>query len=272
MEESTHHHLSATSYTDWIPVIFICMIGFGYFSSYVFLLYRGKKWRSWQLASFVAGILLLTVAMLPSMMAWGHLDMRGHMVQHLLMAMYAPIFLVLGAPMTLILKILPPKSSRRFFSFLRSSFFRFAAHPVTAFLLNIGGMFVLYLTPLYNLSSQHPVLHHLMHLHFFAAGYLFTWSIIGPDPAPNRPSFYLRLAVVFVSIAAHSFLSKLMYASLLPENSLHNKIQIQEGAKLMYYWGDLSEILLIIILFTYWYYGRSRTRQSLSSALQLKQS
>nr|MBI1228945.1 hypothetical protein [Cytophagales bacterium] len=66
--------------------------------------------------------------------------------------------------------------------------------------LNIGGMYVLYLTPLYVLSLTNPWLHHLIHLHFLLAGYLFSWSIIGPDPVPNRPSIRFRMIVLFLQL------------------------------------------------------------------------
>lgn len=264
MNHHSHHQLSGNNWVDWIPVLLICMGGLYYLFSYVYLISKGYKWRIWQVLSFLSGIVLLIVALLPSMMHWGHSDMRRHMVQHLLIAMYAPIFLVIGAPITLTLKVLPTKFSRSFFSIVKTRFFWFAAHPMTAFFLNIGGMYLLYLTPLYSESFKYPVLHYIIHMHFLASGYLFTWSIIGPDPAPNRPGFFIRLTMLFFSIWAHGFLSKLMYAYLLPENSPHNNFQIQEGAKLMYYWGDLSEIILAIILFLFWYYNKDRAEQNIT--------
>ncbi len=178
-------------------------------------------------------------------------------MQHLLLGMFAPLFLVLGAPITLALKTLPVKAARSLTSLLRTKAFYLLSHPVTAFILNIGGMYLLYLTPLYVKSLGNPSVHYLVHIHFLAAGYLFTWSMIGPDPAPKRPSFLLRVAVLLTSIAFHAFLSKFMYAYLYPLHSPHSENQIREAAKLMYYWGDLSELLLAIALFTIWYRQRA---------------
>ncbi|WP_432710414.1 cytochrome c oxidase assembly protein, partial [Pedobacter sp.] len=76
---------------------------------------------------------------------------------------------------------------------------------IIAMLLNTGGIYVLYLTPLYIASFSHPYLHHLIHFHFLAAGYLFSWSLIGLDPAPKRPGLQLRMLILFISIAAHAF-------------------------------------------------------------------
>lgn len=199
--------------------------------------------------SFSAGCILVAIAVLPGMMEWGHSSIRGHMVQHLLMAMFAPIFLVMGAPLTLLLRTLPAKASRFITRFLRSAVFSFASHPLMALVLNVGGMFALYLTPLYSISLSNPTVHYAVHVHFLAAGYLFTWSIIGFDPVPRRPPFALRVSVLACSIALHAFLTKYMYAYLLPAETGDSAGEIREAAKLMYYGGDLSELLVLVILF-----------------------
>jgi putative membrane protein len=121
----------------------------------------------------------------------------------------------------------------------------------------MGGMYLLYLTPLYVESLSNPFLHYIIHFHFLAAGFLFTWSMIGQEPVAKRPTFHVRVLLLFISIAAHAFLSKFMYAYLYPLNSPHNNDQVREAAKLMYYWGDLSELLLATILFGMWYKKRN---------------
>src|SRR5690606_12892447 len=139
-----------------------------------------------------------------SLMQWAHHDLRGHMAQHLLIGMYGPLFLVLGTPVTLVLKALPVGMARGVTAILRSKVFYFLSHPALALLLNMGGMYLLYLSPLYVLSLSNTYLHYLIHIHFLAAGYLFAWSIIGQEPVPKRPAFMVRLFVLFISIAAHA--------------------------------------------------------------------
>ena len=175
------------------------------------------------------------------------------MIQHLLIGMLAPLGLVLAAPLTLLLRTLSVTRARAVTAVLRSSAFHWLSHPGTALLLNIGGMYIIYLTPLYNLTLTNPSLHYLVHFHFLAAGYLFTWSIAGPDPAPRRPGMRTRLVVLFVSIAAHAFLSKFMYAYSWPRNTPHDMEQVREAAQLMYYGGDFAELLLVVALFAGWY-------------------
>ena len=250
MHDHQHHdHLFA----DWIPVVAVALLFLIYLAAALRLKKHDRKWNVLHTLCFAIGCALVTVALVPEMMRWGHASIRGHMVQHLLIAMFGPIFLVLGAPVTLMLKSLPSKAARVLTRFLRSTFFSFVSHPIFALVLNIGGMFALYLTPLYSISLTNPTVHYLIHIHFLAAGYLFTWSMIGLDPAPRRPRFATRVFVLFLSIALHAFLTKFMYAYLFPKNTDESSNEIREAAKLMYYGGDLSELLLLVILFAMHY-------------------
>ena len=201
---------------------------------------------------------LLILALWPPLAFWMHYDIRGHMVQHLLIGMAAPLGLVLAAPVTLVLRTLPARVARRIMRILRSPGARGVSHPIIAAVLNIGGMYLLYLTPLYAYTLTHPYLHPLMHLHFLAAGCLFVWAIIRPDPMAHCPPFWLRWGVLLVSLAAHACLSKLMYAQGWPRHPLHPLAQVREAAQWMYYGGDGLEILLTIALFAGWYRGRGR--------------
>ncbi len=218
---------------------------------------RAKRWSRGRTAAWLIGIALVGVAVWPPVMARGHQDLRWHMGQHLLIGMFGPLALVLAAPMTLLLRTVPVRAGRAIVRVLRTPPVRVLSHPVTAMLLNIGAMGALYTTPLYAASLHTPALHHLVHAHFLAAGCLFCWAILaGPDPAPHAPGRGFRLGVLFVSIAVHGVLSKLMYAHLWPRNTHHPIEEIRGAARLMYYGGDLAELLLAVALFATWHGAR----------------
>lgn len=258
--ETMEHHTGAGGGALAAAIPFLLLAAA--LAAYLFAVTRQRHpsrfWSRWRTLSFVVGIGLLAVAMSPSLVKYAHHDLRGHMIQHLLVGMLAPLGLVLAAPLTLILRTLPVQRARVVTAVLRSRLFHLLSHPGTALVLNIGGMYLLYLTPLYALTLINPAMHHLVHIHFLAAGYLFSWAIAGPDPAPNRPGMRTRLLVLFISIAAHAYLSKFMYAYNWPRNTPHDMEQIREAAQLMYYGGDFAELLLVIILFANWYRGSSR--------------
>lgn len=209
----------------------------------------GRSWSPWRSASWAAGLALLAAAFAPPLADLAHHDLRAHMAQHLLVGMLAPLGLALAAPVTLALRTLKAPAARRVVALLRSRPLHLLGHPVTALALNIGGMYVLYLTPLFALSLHSPVLHLAVMAHFLAAGYLFTWSIAGADRAGRRASWNTRLAVLFVAIATHGMLAKLMYARGLPASTGASLAELQAAAQLMFYGGDLADLLLAACLF-----------------------
>lgn len=258
-----HQQLHSSTASSVIPVMLVMLAMLIYLVAGVWQNQFRSKWSAWYTVSFLGGSLLLIIGLHPAMVIFAHQNFRGHIIQHLLIGMLAPLGLVFGAPVTLALRLLPVKFSRTITGILASRLFQFISHPVSALLLNIGGMYLLYLTPLYNTMLTSPYLHQVVHFHFLAAGYLFTWAIAGPDPAPHRPGIPIRLLVLFISMAAHAYLSKFMYAYNWPLNSPHTVEQIRLGAKLMYYGGDFAELLLLIALFITWYRKRGYSTANL---------
>ena len=210
-----------------------------------------RGWSTWRTGAFLTGSALLVLALLPGLIPYGDDDFRGHMLQHLSIGMLAPLGLVLGAPVTLLLRSLPARHGRGIGRVLRSRPAHVIAHPVTALLLNLGGLAALYGTPLYGATGAHPVLHDLVHVHFLVAGYLFAWVIAGPDPAPRRPSVKARLVILGVAVAGHAIISQLLYAGLVVHVAVPAE-QLHGGAVFMYYGGDITELLLAFALVVTW--------------------
>lgn len=248
---------------DWL--LPLCIV-IGMILAYLIAAYsqhdNARPWSGWRIASFAFGIAALTLAIIPPMTDFAHHDFRGHMIQHLLLGMLAPLGLVFAAPVTLALKTLPVSAGRRIVAFLQNRTVGFLSHPVSALLLNVGGMYLLYLTPLYSMTLTSPPLHMLVHIHFVIAGCLFTWAIAGPDPGPRRPGLRFRLGVLFLSMATHATLAKLMYAYGWPRGTHHTPDEIQSAAQLMYYGGDLTELWLIVALFSLWAAEKTRKREN----------
>lgn len=224
-------------------------------AAYLLLAERRRReprgWSAWRTAAFLAGLATLAAALVPSLVPFAPGSFPGHMYQHLLIGMYAPIGLVLGAPVTLLLRSVSPATGRTIGRVLRSRPAHLVANPVTALALNLGGLVVLYVTPLYDATAASPALHHLVHLHFLAAGYLFAWVVAGPDPAPHRPSVPARLVVLGVAIGGHAVLSQLIYAGALSQLTAPAG-ELRAGGDLMYFGGDIAELLLAVALVTTW--------------------
>jgi putative membrane protein len=257
-------HLSTYEPLEWLVPLVAVTAGAGVYLA-AMLAYqarRGRRWSTWRAASWLAGTALVAVALSPAL-AEVATGARGHMAQHLLLGMLGPLALVMGAPVSLLLGATSASVGRAVGRVLRNPALHVVAHPVTAGALHMGGLFALYLTPLYAASVHHGVVHHLVHVHFLAAGYLFAWSIAGPDPAPRRPGTGVRTAVLVVAAGAHSYLGKLLYARAgdLPPGAGSDVRDLEAAAQWMYYGGDLAELLLATALFAAWYRHAARAER-----------
>ncbi|MFD5872211.1 cytochrome c oxidase assembly protein [Streptomyces sp. NPDC060322] len=250
-----HHHqeTGGLPLDVLLPFLFVVLLA----SGYVVLAGRARRrntqagWSRWRAGWFMAGCALLAAGLLPPIAPWAHGDFRGHMLQHLLIGMYAPLGLVLGAPVTLLLRNLPADTGRSLTGLVRSRPMHVLANSVTALVLSVGTLGLLYFTPLYNTMSANTGLHWLLHVHFLLAGCLFAYVIAGPDPAPARPEVPARLVVLGVAIAAHAVISQLMYGGF--GINIHAPVeQVRGGAQIMYYGGDIAELLLAVALVTTW--------------------
>ncbi|WP_327676767.1 cytochrome c oxidase assembly protein [Streptomyces sp. NBC_00467] len=265
---AVQHHGGPGPLLDvWLPVTGILALG----SLYVLLaaLARHRNpvagWSRRRTGWFLTGLGLLALAQLPPVAPFAHEDFRGHMVQHLLVGMYAPLALVLGAPVTLLLRTLPTDRARKLSRILRSRPTRVITHPALALVLSVGSLGALYFTPLYEAIDGQLLWHQILHAHFLLSGCLFAWVIAGPDPAPARPGVPTRLVVLGIAIAAHAILAQMMYAGLYLSVRAPAE-QIQGGAEIMYYGGDIGELLLAAALVATWRPTPRTKRQTRSAA------
>ena len=187
----------------------------------------------------------------------------AHMTQHMLLSMLAPIFLALGAPVTLLLRTLPAGGRRRLAGALRSLPAKVLVNPLTGFALLFGTPFVLYFTGLYEASLRHDALHELLHVHFIVAGSVFFWPLIGVDPVPGRLPHPLRMLLLFVTLPAHAWLGiTIMSDNAVIGGGFYRELARPWGPSLLHdqsiggglLWatGDLVGVVVLAALFLQW--------------------
>ena len=173
---------------------------------------RGDRWPTGRLLAWLAGCATLVFATSSGVRAYGSAMFSVHMIEHMTLNMFVPVLLVLGAPVTLALRVLPsaaagdPPGPREWIvRAVHSPFTAFLSSPITAFVLFVGSLYAVYLTPVFDTLVQYHWGHELMAVHFLLTGYLFYWGIIGVDPGPRRLPFIGRLALLFAIMPFHAF-------------------------------------------------------------------
>jgi putative membrane protein len=241
------------------PVLLVGLLAGLYLAGLRTLRRRRRPWDRRRTASFAAGCAALLVALTGPLAA--HDDaFPAHMAQHLLSGMLAPALLALSAPVSLALRTAPRPVRRRLLVLLHSRVVGTLTRPVVAGTLNVAGLWVLYLTPLYAATLEHPLLHEAVHVHSLLAGCLLAWPLVSPDPVRNRGAFGTRLGVLVVTAGLHGALAKLLYAGHLggglPAGMTPD--DLHAGALVMSYGGDLVDVLLLVALFSRWHADRGR--------------
>lgn len=211
---------------------------------------RDRGWPLHRSVCWTTGILAAIFSVAGPLAQSAHSNFSAHMVGHLLLGMLAPLLMALAAPMTLLLRTISIPAARSLSKILKSRPLTLYVHPLTASFLNIGGLWVLYTTDLYQLLHKSILLHVLVHFHLFAAAYLFTVSMLYIDPMPHRVPFLYRSTVLVMALGGHGILSKYIYAHPPAGIPL---VEAELAGMIMYYGGDTIDIVIILIICLKWY-------------------
>jgi putative copper resistance protein D len=182
-----------------------------YLGGVVRLRRRGDRWPVGRTVAWLLGTGILAFITLSGVMTYGMIMLSVHMVQHMTMAMLVPVLLVLGAPITLVLRATPAARRgqlgprERVLGVLHSRFVRFITHPIVAFAIFVTAAPMVYFSGLFEYAMFNHTGHMLMGLHFLLGGYLFYEVVIGTDPLPRRPPYPIRIVMVLAAAGFHAF-------------------------------------------------------------------
>jgi cytochrome c oxidase assembly factor CtaG len=198
-------------FTEWgiDPYLFVLTVwaaGLYLFGVWV-LRSRGDAWPIGRTISFVVlGMGSFYFATSSGLAAYDTVLLSVHMVQHMILSMAVPLFLALGAPITLALRTLPSRPRGWLLSVLHSRVAKVLSFAPLTFLLFVISPWALYFTGWYDASLRSTYVHEMMHIHLVLVGTLFFWPLVGVDPVPGRVSYPFRLLLVFMTLPFHAFL------------------------------------------------------------------
>ena len=250
---------------ELVPLLAILIVGGCYVLGVRQLTARGDAWPLLRSLNFAGGLLVIAVATLSGLASYDLELFGAHMVQHMLLSMVAPVFLALGAPITLALRTLPRGGRAALLSVLHARVVRVLTFPAIPWMLFVGSPFALYFTDWYPATLNSTALHELLHGHFLLVGCLFFWPLIGTDPVPGRVAYPFRMLMLFATLPFHAFLGVaimsvgddgegLIAASwYLPLRGLQGSVfQQQVGGGALWASGDLVGLLFLGVTLTQW--------------------
>jgi putative membrane protein len=165
----------------------------------------GRGVHRWEAACYALGWLALFVALVSPLHPWGAALFSAHMTQHEILMLVAAPLLVLGRPLVVFLKALPPRTAaalarasntpswRRAWGLLSNAFVAWLIHAIVLWVWHIPALFQATLTS--------DAVHALQHTSFLASALLFWWAVF--DHRRSAMGYGAALLFLFTT-ALHS--------------------------------------------------------------------
>jgi len=265
-------------------IVLILLLLYG--SGVIVLHRRGVRWPLARIIWWLLGLATVLLVTATGIEGYGMELFSIHMVQHMVLNMLAPVFLVLGAPVTLLLRALPAGPGRRgstrrgVLRLLHSWAAAVLMHPAATFALFITSLYGLYFTPVFDYLMGTWWGHNLMLVHFLVIGFLYFWGIIGVDPSPRKSRGGLRatagpvLPVLELAATApfHAFFGVVVmmstallvkfYAMPMPEWHVSPLADQAAGGGIALGFTELPTLLVLGVLVVKWQKSDQRTTRA----------
>lgn len=255
-----------------------CVVaGVLYLAGVVRLRRRGDAWPVLRTVSWLVGVAIVLWTTNAGIAVYAQVSVGWHMVQHMTMTMMAPIFLVLGAPATLGLRVLKPahgteRGPREWLVwFLHSWVTRVLTNPFYVFIVYVIGLYGLYFTPAFGFLMGSHVGHVAMQLHFIVSGYLFYWVLIGIDPRPRPLPYWARFVMLLLALSVHGFFAVALmmgtqplaiewYSLVQPPWITDPMEDTLDGGQVAWGLSEVPSIIVLIVIAVQW--ARSDEREA----------
>ena len=150
-----------------------------------------RRFAAWRLASFLAGIATLFVAIASPLEALDDLLLQVHMTQHLILMMLAPALLLAGAPAIPLLRGLSPRIAKAVVGrALRARpvrrAFDWLTNPLVCWIAFVAATWFWHIPATFQLALRSDRWHVVEHACFFTTGLMFWYPVIQPWPATAR--------------------------------------------------------------------------------------
>jgi putative membrane protein len=165
---------------------------------------RRRRWPAYRTCAFVLGLAAVVVSLDSGVDVYADRLASIHMVQHLMLTLVAAPLLASGAPLTLALGAAHGQIRTGLVTIIGSATVTALTRPVSSWLLFVGVIVGWHLSPLYELSLAHPLLHDLEHLLLLATAVLFWAQVLRADPLPHPLGSLGRLLYLLAAMPAMS--------------------------------------------------------------------
>jgi putative copper resistance protein D len=218
-----------------------------------------RPWPILRSLSFAAGLAAVVLAAQSSIGAYDDVLFSDHMVQHLLLIMVAPAFLVAGRPVTLLLHASRNPLHTWTKRVIRSRIVTWLTFPPIAAVLYAVTIIGTHLTGFMNLTLQHEGVHDAEHALYLLVGYLYFLPLLGSEPIRWKMSFPSRFFLLALSMPVDTFVGVVLLQAnheLFPPYADTGRTwgpslvsDLHTGGAIMWVGGDAIMFVLMLCVF-----------------------
>ena len=191
--------------TDWVVVTLLVVSAVLYARGAAALAARARDATALGVVQrartcYVAGWIILALALVSPLHAFGEVILSAHMVQHQLLVAAAAPLLVLGRPDIAFVHGLPRPWRRRALLRPVARTWRAMSIPIVATVVHGGALVAGHLPSVYQTTMHSSIVHALQHFGFFGTALLFWWAMFRAPGA--RRNYGASILLVFVVMVA----------------------------------------------------------------------
>jgi cytochrome c oxidase assembly factor CtaG len=177
-----------------------------------------RRFPVWRLASFMAGIAALLVAIASPLEELDDILLQIHMTQHLILMMVAPSLILAGAPAIALVRGLPPRIARAIVRpILRSRavrrVFTRLTHPLVCWIAFVVATWGWHLPATFQLALRSDGWHLVEHACFFITALMFWYPVVQPWPSAARWPRWAMLPYLLLADGQNTVLAALFMFS-----------------------------------------------------------
>ena len=254
--------------TNPLPTVLVLLAAYVYINGLSNWDRPTHRVNSWQRASFFFGLFLVFFALQSPLDPISDHLLSFHQMQHFILRMVAPMFILLGAPLTPMLRGMPAWARQGIIRpMARNHYVRqvygLLTNPIFTIFFFLGSLYLWQFPGAFNLALRNDEVHALMHLTMSLSGFLFWWVII--DPPPHRSRLHYGLRVLYLGLivlpntllgAAITFSDGLIYSAygeVTQPYGLSLMTDQQLGGLMLWVPGDMMSIVAAGIVMIMWY-------------------
>ncbi|MEW1960625.1 cytochrome c oxidase assembly protein [Kineococcus sp. NPDC059986] len=258
---------------DWPALCGAVVVGV----AYTVAVRRCSSWPRTRSVSFAAGLLLTVLLTCSGLGVYDDTLFWVRAVQNVALLMVVPLLLAMGAPLTAAAQLLSAGQREALGRWGRGDLARALTFPVVVTGVLMVPMYVLYLTPLYDLTLRHESADAVARLVLLCCGFVYFWTRLQVDPTPRQDTHLVSFAISLVEVIADAGLGLVLWFGPLRAaeyyTALHRAwgpdVRTDQiiGAGVLWIGGDIAGLPFIGALFLRWIRADEREAKRVDAQL-----